>query len=279
MKRTLKLVVTMIALLMLVVGMFPNVALAASSVGVSLETSKNEVTSTNAVLYSYILNPQKGKITDVGIEVVDANSQGVIKSFTEKCGSKYAYYTKVKMWYDLNKELKIQLTPGTKYNYTMFAVINGKKYTASSEFTTPTPTDPTSPVKNPKITSAYGWRTLDGEKNFHYGTDIIGGKDIMAVASGKVVSAGYDKTGGNFVAIKHEDGYVSCYFHLASASVAKGDTVTQGQKIGVMGDTGTGARGVHLHLEIRTRWQGSLYGDGSWRNDCVDATSYISGLG
>lgn len=279
MKKTLKLFVTMVALLMLVVGMFPNVALAASNPGVTLNTSKNVVTTTNAVLYATINNPQAKKITDVGIQIVEKSTGAVIKSHTEKCVSSASKWKTVSMWFDLNKELGITLKPGTAYTYTMFAVIDGKKFTTNGSFQTWNAGSPIAPVKTPKITSSYGWRTLNGEKKFHYGTDIVGGKDILAILSGKVVSVGYDKTGGNFVAIKHDDGYVSCYFHLASYCVSKGSTVTQGQKIGVIGETGTGAQGVHLHLEIRTRWQGSLYGDGSWRDDCINPVSYIKVLG
>ena len=161
----------------------------------------------------------------------------------------------------------------------MFAVIDGKKFTTSGTFQTLAKVSPIAPVKNVKTTSPFGWRPLNGKQDYHYGIDLIGDKTIMAIANGTVVAVGYEKTGGNFVAILHDDGYASCYFHLASYSVSKGSKVTQGQKIGVMGETGTGAQGVHLHLEIRSRWQGSLYGDGSWRNDCVNPTLYIKTLG
>src|SRR5699024_7151986 len=43
---------------------------------------------------------------------------------------------------------------------------------------------------------------------------------------------------GNFIKIKHDDGYYTLYAHLKEVYVKKGDMVTQGQKIGYMGDTG-----------------------------------------
>jgi len=274
MKKTLKLFVTMVALLMMLVGMFPNVALAATNVGVTLNTAKNIITSTNAVVYATINNPQAKKITDAGIVIVDQKSGNTVKTFTEKCNPAYVTAKSVPMWYDLNKELKLTLNPWTKYNYTMFAVIGGQKYTASGSFETPKTPPPITPIKNSKISSAYG----DRNGQFHSGVDLIGSTTVMAVMNGKVLVVGWCDVGGNYIAILHDDGKVSCYFHLASTSVSKGNTVTQGQTIGVMGETGSGARGVHLHFEIRTRWQGSIYGDGSWRNDCINPTSYISGL-
>lgn len=275
MKKNLRMLVAMFALLMVLVGVIPNVALAASNVGVKLEPSKNVITSTNAILHSTIQNPQKKKVTDVGIDIVAQSSGKTLKSHTEKCNPSYVTAASIPMWFDLKKELKLTLTPDTKYKYTMFAVIGGQKYTASGSFETPDTTDPGSPVKNPQITSAYGDR--NGE--FHSGVDLIGDSTVMSVMSGKVLVVGWCDVGGNYIAIKHDDGYISCYFHLDSTCVSKGATVTQGQKIGTMGQTGSGAQGIHLHFEIRTKWQGSIYGDGSWRNDCVSPTSYVKCLG
>ncbi len=55
--------------------------------------------------------------------------------------------------------------------------------------------------------------------------------------------------GGNHIHIKHANGFVSRYYHLRSADVYVGQTVTQGQAIGVMGNTGA-STGVHLHFEM-----------------------------
>ena len=75
--------------------------------------------------------------------------------------------------------------------------------------------------------------------------------------------AGYHPSYGNYVRIDHGDGYSSLYAHLASISVSMGQSVSQGQSLGIMGTTGT-STGVHLHFEIHQN--GSL----------VDPASYIN---
>lgn len=104
------------------------------------------------------------------------------------------------------------------------------------------------PTKGGTVTSNYGWRW----GRMHNGIDIAGVKDktIMAADNGTVTFAGWKKSFGNLVIIKHSDGYETYYAHLSSISVKKDQKVAQGQKIGVMGSTGN-STGVHLHFEIR----------------------------
>lgn len=54
---------------------------------------------------------------------------------------------------------------------------------------------------------------------------------------------------GNGVVINHGDGTFSMYAHMASVSVTKGQTVTQGQQIGTMGSSGMSS-GTHCHFEL-----------------------------
>jgi len=49
--------------------------------------------------------------------------------------------------------------------------------------------------------------------------------------------------------IDHNNGYRSIYAHLASIKVSAGQVVESGQKIGVMGTTGS-STGIHLHFEL-----------------------------
>ena len=58
------------------------------------------------------------------------------------------------------------------------------------------------------------------------------------------------KSYGNYLKIKHNDGYYTLYAHLKDVYVKNGDKVKRGQKIGYMGDTGN-AYGAHLHFEVR----------------------------
>lgn len=61
---------------------------------------------------------------------------------------------------------------------------------------------------------------------------------------------------GNYVQIKHDDGYTTFYAHLDSVYVNVGDYVDRGQRIGYMGNTGN-SYGAHLHFEVRTSIAGS----------------------
>lgn len=85
-----------------------------------------------------------------------------------------------------------------------------------------------------------------------------GANNIIAAKAGTVVFAeGKYKVGnandgggyGNSIVIDHGDGYYTRYSHLSSVNVKVGDTVTKGQKIGVMGSTGN-STGTHLDFTI-----------------------------
>lgn len=77
------------------------------------------------------------------------------------------------------------------------------------------------------------------------------GASVRAVDAGTVIYVGDAVEGfGNLVLIKHDNGYVSAYAHLKSATVKKGDTVGRGQTIGAVGMTGSVSR-PQLHFELR----------------------------
>lgn len=86
------------------------------------------------------------------------------------------------------------------------------------------------------------------------GTDLFGarGTTILSVSNGTVIRSGYNRTGGNSVLIRDEDGRFYYYAHLDKLPVVrKGQKVTAGQKIGVMGDSGNAkGTGTHLHIGI-----------------------------
>ena len=104
------------------------------------------------------------------------------------------------------------------------------------------------------ISSNFGTRTdpLTGEGLvFHGGIDLADrpGSKIHASASGVVLDA-YDSEGyGLTILIDHGNGYQTRYSHCNSMLVSAGDTVTQGQVIATMGDTGR-ATGVHCDFRI-----------------------------
>lgn len=78
---------------------------------------------------------------------------------------------------------------------------------------------------------------------------------IRAVAAGEVEAITRTESYGNLIIINHHDGTQTWYAHLASPSadlvtIRPGATVTAGQTIGLVGQTGN-ATGPHLHLEVR----------------------------
>lgn len=84
------------------------------------------------------------------------------------------------------------------------------------------------------------------------GLDIAGkaGDPVLAAGDGKVVYAGNGLPGyGELVIVKHNATYLSAYGHNRKILVKEGQSVSRGQKIAEMGNTGTDA--VKLHFEIR----------------------------
>ncbi|EGO9013091.1 hypothetical protein D2A61_08385 [Enterococcus faecalis] len=100
-----------------------------------------------------------------------------------------------------------------------------------------------------------------------WGTNVIhGGIDIASVPagtsppvyvarSGTVETVTYDGTGGNYVVVKHDDGYWTYYGHLDSVDLVVGEKVTTSSRVGIMGSTGL-AKGIHLHFEV---WKGGQW--------------------
>lgn len=130
------------------------------------------------------------------------------------------------------------------------------------------------PVKNARITSNFGYRTIFGKKEWHQGVDFasIGKVPIYASADGEVYRTGVLSTYGNVVMIKHSINgkrMDTNYAHLDSYCVKVGQKVKQGQQIGVMGTTGR-STGIHLHFEIHK---------GAWKAgqpNAVDPMKYIN---
>jgi murein DD-endopeptidase MepM/ murein hydrolase activator NlpD len=101
------------------------------------------------------------------------------------------------------------------------------------------------------FTSPFGYRW----GRMHEGIDIgaAEGTPIWAADAGTVVlqqseaeSGGY----GNYTCLDHGGGLATCYAHQSAFNVSIGDEVSQGQVIGLVGNTGN-SFGAHLHFEVR----------------------------
>jgi len=88
--------------------------------------------------------------------------------------------------------------------------------------------------------------------NWHPGIDIAAGlgMPIHPITDGEVIETGFDIFGlGNYVVVKHENGFNSKYAHLGKIYVKKGDQLTSDNLLGEVGLTGR-TSGPHTHLEI-----------------------------
>lgn len=105
-----------------------------------------------------------------------------------------------------------------------------------------------------RFTSGFGMRRdpFTGVRRFHNGIDLanVPGTPVVAAMSGTVVHVESQPGNyGRFVIIRHDKGYQTLYAHLDSWSVRVGQRVSQGQRIGNMGNTGR-STGPHLHFSI-----------------------------
>jgi len=142
---------------------------------------------------------------------------------------------------------------------------NNASSTEASSNVAPTSNGWTRPARG-RISSPYGWRThpIFGDRRFHTGVDIAGSGPIIAARAGTVTTAGYNGALGYYVKVDHGDGYTSVYSHMQpNLSVARGQQVSQGQQLGIMGTTGD-STGVHLDFKV-------------YRNgETVDPMNYIN---
>lgn len=85
----------------------------------------------------------------------------------------------------------------------------------------------------------------------HDGVDFVAdrGTPVLAAADGKVRTAAFSASLGNYVVIDHDSGFSTVYACLAEAQTAAGDEVSAGTQIGTVGSSGM-ATGPHLHLEL-----------------------------
>ncbi|MGN0729231.1 peptidoglycan DD-metalloendopeptidase family protein [Treponema sp.] len=104
-----------------------------------------------------------------------------------------------------------------------------------------------------RLTSRFGSRAdpFTGIASKHTGIDMACpiGTPIYSSMSGKIAYTGFSSVFGNYVIINHYDGYQTLYAHMSKILVQKGASVGQGEKIGLVGNTGY-STGPHLHFTV-----------------------------
>ena len=96
-------------------------------------------------------------------------------------------------------------------------------------------------------------RVINGDPRMpHSAVDIRlpGGTPVRAIADGRIAFAGEQFFAGRSVVIDHGGGVFSIYYHLKEFSVAEGQEISRGDRVGSVGATGR-ATGPHLHFGVR----------------------------
>lgn len=101
-------------------------------------------------------------------------------------------------------------------------------------------------------TSPFGMR----HGRMHEGQDLAApiGTPIYATGDGVVIFAGWERGYGRLIRIRHDFGLETRYAHLNAIRVTVGQRVSQGDRIGDMGNSGH-STGPHLHYEVRVNGQ------------------------
>ncbi len=145
-----------------------------------------------------------------------------------------------------NKNLTAQIDRQKKNMHELLTVIEGR-HNRLSILPDLWPTD------GGVISSPYGGRTgpINGGFDWHPGLDIAVdiGTPVYAAAMGTVDKAGWNGGYGQYVRIRHGNGYESAYGHMSGIAVSPGQQVRKGEIIGFVGSTGY-STGPHLHFEV-----------------------------
>lgn len=111
-----------------------------------------------------------------------------------------------------------------------------------------------SPMEFSRVTSGFKMRfhPIFQTWRAHLGTDYAApiGTSVRSVGDGTVEFSGVQNGFGNVVIVKHRNNNTTLYAHLSRINVRNGQSVSQGQNIGAVGQTGW-ATGPHLHFEFR----------------------------
>lgn len=118
------------------------------------------------------------------------------------------------------------------------------------------------PAPKACLSSGYGLRSGRQHKAIDYQSKPAG--SVIAAGDGKIIEMTYRvKDYGRWIIIDHGDGIYTSYAHLKNVeqNLAIGNSVKQGQRLGMMGETGAAAQAIHLHFELR---QGDYANPKTW---------------
>lgn len=185
---------------------------------------------------------------------------------TEEISYEEEYYAPVQYvdndaWYTTREEVRSEGTVGQRAVTAAVTYRNGveigRTYTSEVILTesqpkivekgTQTPPTYIKPITVGSFSSPFGTRWGRMHEGVDWSCPV--GSAIKASCGGKVVSAGWMNGYGNCIVLSHPDGKQTRYAHLSSILVEVGQTVSQGDKIALSGNTGN-STGPHLHFEI-----------------------------
>jgi murein DD-endopeptidase MepM/ murein hydrolase activator NlpD len=190
----------------------------------------------------YLLSRQSAKLAQAVTDLLQQQQDEIIAAAMQ------SVWTQVQLWSQSNNVGQIPASAGHSTRY---------------RFIWPEPKGQISQPFGPSrfwFEPAYG-----GYPHFHTGIDLVEpfGLPIYAADDGVVALVGKSSSGyGNYVVIAHSGGLDTLYGHLSTALVKVGQSVTQGQVVGLEGSTGN-STGPHLHFELRIK------------NQPVDPTPYL----
>lgn len=180
------------------------------------------------------------------------------KVYSEYNDSKYAEYKNVEYgdmiadgWRNLDRLTR-------KIYYSSLSLDDTQDLAENKEeFSTVIPAIwPIDRTKLKNVSSLYGMRVHPryGTWRMHEGVDLSAPKGTSVYATGNavVLRAGWQPGYGYLIELNHGFGYKTRYGHLSKMYVRAGDSVTRGQVIADVGNTGVSS-GSHLHYEVRFR--------------------------
>ena len=216
-------------------------------------TLRDQLTSELAQLHDLQVQQEKS-MTDLQVKIDETRSELVLLSSQSAqlsqqiadilqqqqdaiiAAAMQTVWAQVQLWSQSNSVGQIPASPGhsTKYRFIW--------------------PEPQAQISQPFGPSSCGCEPpYGGYPHFHTGIDLVEpfGSPVFAADDGVVALVGSSSSGyGYYVVIAHSGGLDTLYGHLSTGLVKIGQSVVQGQPIGLEGSTGN-STGAHLHFELR----------------------------